>query len=330
MPAIRRILVPIKDMNGKSMPAVLKAAQLARAFGSEVELYHSLATPVQFDPLFLRDKGIEALEQELRQEALRRLESIADRIRQHSIRVNVAAEWDFPAYEAIVRRALRIKADLIVVEQHIGRHRAAGLLRLTDWELVRHSPVPVLLVKNSRPYRRPVVLAAIDPAHAFAKPARLDGAVLREGHAVSRHLRGSLHAVHAYTPVPINSLPARGVTPAIVNGIALHSERTAQKHFERALARTRIAKSHRYLIGRHPIDAIAEAARKCRSAIVVMGAISRSGIRQLLIGNTAERIIDELSCDILVVKPAAFRSRVPSKARGVRLTMSSAPMPGFF
>ena len=329
MPAIRRILVPIKDMKGRSMPAVLKAAQLARAFGSEVELYHSLATPVYFDPLVLGEKGIEALERDLRQQALRRLESIADRIRQHSIRVNVAAEWDFPVHEAIVRRALRIKADLIVVEQHSGRHRAAALLRLTDWELIRHSPVAVLLVKNSHPYRHPAVLAAIDPAHAFAKPARLDGAVLREGHALSRHLRGSLHAVHAYAPIPIDSVPARGVTPAIIDGIALQSERTARKHFERALARTRIAKSHRYLVGRHPIDAIAEAARKSRSAIVVMGAISRSGIKQLLIGNTAERIIDELSCDILVVKPAGFRTRVPLKGRGVRLMAASA-VSGFY
>jgi hypothetical protein len=55
------------------------------------------------------------------------------------------------------------------------------------------------------------------------------------------------------------------------------------------------------------------------SAIVVMGAISRSGYKRLLIGNTAERILDDLTCDILVIKPANFRSGVSRAGRGARL-----------
>jgi Universal stress protein family len=43
---------------------------------------------------------------------------------------------------------------------------------------------------------------------------------------------------------------------------------------------------------------------------VVMGAVSRSGLKGLFIGNTAERILDELSCDILLVKPLKSRNRV--------------------
>jgi universal stress protein E len=50
-----------------------------------------------------------------------------------------------------------------------------------------------------------------------------------------------------------------------------------------------------------------------------MGAISRSGYKRLLIGNTAERILDELTCDIMVIKPETFRSDVPRAARGARL-----------
>jgi hypothetical protein len=50
-----------------------------------------------------------------------------------------------------------------------------------------------------------------------------------------------------------------------------------------------------------------------------MGAVSRSGLKRLLIGNTAERILDELRCDILVVKPPRFRNRVPRATRGVQV-----------
>ena len=56
-----------------------------------------------------------------------------------------------------------------------------------------------------------------------------------------------------------------------------------------------------------------------RSSIVVMGAISRSGLKAAFIGNTAERVLDDLPCDLLVVKPQRFANRVPRTKRGVRI-----------
>jgi universal stress protein E len=60
-----------------------------------------------------------------------------------------------------------------------------------------------------------------------------------------------------------------------------------------------------------------------------MGAVSRSGLKRLLIGNTAERVLDLLTCDILIVKPAQFADRVPRTRRGVRL-VSVPPVGGPF
>ncbi|HSG66502.1 MAG TPA: universal stress protein [Gammaproteobacteria bacterium] len=40
--------------------------------------------------------------------------------------------------------------------------------------------------------------------------------------------------------------------------------------------------------------------------VVVMGTVSRSNIKRLLIGNTAERVLDRLPCDLLIVKPPGF------------------------
>jgi universal stress protein E len=37
--------------------------------------------------------------------------------------------------------------------------------------------------------------------------------------------------------------------------------------------------------------------------LVVMGAVSRSGLKRLALGSTAERVLDFLPCDVLVVKP---------------------------
>ena len=49
-----------------------------------------------------------------------------------------------------------------------------------------------------------------------------------------------------------------------------------------------------------------------------MGALARSGLKRLLIGNTAERVMDHLPCDLLVIKPKGFRSPVLRRRRGAR------------
>jgi universal stress protein E len=37
-----------------------------------------------------------------------------------------------------------------------------------------------------------------------------------------------------------------------------------------------------------------------------MGAIARRGLSRLFIGSTAERVLDKLPCDLVIVKPAGF------------------------
>jgi universal stress protein E len=328
MSSIRRILVAIKDTEAKTTPALEKAAQLAHGLGARIELFHSIATPLYVDGYTQSSVELPTIERNVRAQCLERLEKMAAKARRTHLQVTVAAEWDFPVYEAIVRRASRIKADLIIADQHAGRHTAAGLLHLTDWELLRLSTVPVLLVKTRSLYRRPAILAAIDPGHTFSKPVKLDQEILAAAATVTSALRGSLHALHAYVPFPLLADPELLTNQETVDRLQSEATAAAQKVFDQALRKTRIRKNHRHLIGRHPADAIAQAAADIHSSIVVMGAISRSGIKRLFIGNTAERVLDLLSCDVLVVKPEHFASRVPQAKRGVRVVATPAvPLP---
>jgi hypothetical protein len=50
--------------------------------------------------------------------------------------------------------------------------------------------------------------------------------------------------------------------------------------------------------------------------------VSRSGLQRLVVGDTAEQILDALARDVLVVKPSRFKARVPSRRRGVQLIAS--------
>jgi len=56
-----------------------------------------------------------------------------------------------------------------------------------------------------------------------------------------------------------------------------------------------------------------------------MGALSRSGLKGMLIGNTAERVLDELPCDVLIVKQPGFQSAVGTEIRGPQLYFAAPP-----
>lgn len=323
MAAIRRILVAIKDPQTPSAATLAKAAQLAQAFRAELTLFHAIALPVATEAVFQGQDGLRTLERGLRKQRLEQLESIAARLRRRNLRVKVAAEWDFPVHEAIVRRARRSQADLIVADVHGGQRLAPWLLHLTDWELLRTSPVPVLLVKSARAWRRPTLLAAIDPRHAFAKPAGLDGRILKAGAQWSRALRGSLHAMHAYVPIAAGALPLTAGSGAVLAEIAAETEAQASRAFSRALQSSRIPRSRRHLVRGAPSAAIPRTARTLGAQIVVMGAVSRSGLKRFLIGNTAERALGALGCDVLVVKPPRFVTRIARGRRGIRYVVTS-------
>lgn len=326
MPSIRRILVAVKNPRQKNCPATAKAAVLARALGARLELFHAISEPVAFDAFSA--EAMEKHQQTQHARHLTRLEAIATGLRKSGIKVSTAVEWDHPPHEALVRHARRVRADLIVAQRHAGEHVARWLLRYTDWELLRQSPVPVLLVKKPRPWQRPAILAAVDPTHAFDKTARLDHAILQLGTDVTTATRGALHVLHAYSPTPLGLSAADLRASDASQRIARHSAQQAGARLEKTLRTARLgklAKDRRHLIPLHPADAIPLLAKQQRCDIVIMGALARSGLKRLLVGNTAERILDELPCDLLIVKPPGFATSVPARGRGPELYFASPP-----
>jgi universal stress protein E len=324
MKRIRRILVAIKHPSSGVPVVARKAAQLARACRGELELFHALDSPVFVDPMTTTGADQREYQTGLKERALEGLARIAKRLERDGVRITTTAVWDYPASEAIVRRARSSGADLIVVGLHPGGHKYAWIPGLTDWDVLRASPVPVLLVKTERPFRKPVLLAAVDPLHAYAKPSGLDAEILDLAGAFARSLKGSVHAMHAYLP-NIYAVPP-GKSADAIDRVLDAAERAARTRFDKALASSDIPPARRHLVNAHPVDGIPNTAKRIGGSIVVMGAVSRSGLKRLFIGNTAERVLDRLACDVLVVKPPRFGSRVQRVRRGARIVVAGLPV----
>jgi universal stress protein E len=328
MNPLRHILIAVKNPDAHRQPAVDKAIDIARQLGASVELFHAISTPVFLELEPLTGHSLAQIKRESLGLRRARLEKLAQRARKLGVKATSHVAWDFPPHEAIVRRAEHARTDLIIADCHQGRRLKPWLMHLTDWELLRLSPLPVLLLKNDRPWSEPVLLAAVDPSHAHAKPARLDSAIVEHAKSLSRTLGGSFELVHANFPAAFGLLMA---DPAM-DGVSLaaaydHQKAISRKTFEKFAAKARIPKTRCHIIDTDPIFALPHVAREVGADLVVMGAVSRSGLKRVFIGNTAERILDALPCDVLVVKPTHFASRVSHRSRGMRVVAPQPLMP---
>ena len=315
---IQRILVAIKDPTAPTPPSLIKAAQLADAWKAELVLFHGIDLPLSAEAYGGGNADIGEDEESIRAHFLHNLTAQAAQVRDRGISVSVAAEWDYPAHEAVLRHARRIGADLIVTERHAHTTNMPWGLHTADWELLRLSPKPVLLVKEPRAYDHPIILAAVDPMHRHAKPADLDTEIGTLADSLRAALQGSCHIVHAVEGTA--GLKFEQIAGATVATPVVDPQRAeAQAALDRLLQSLQLTPQSVQLPVSRPAEAILESARKLHAAIIVMGAVSRSGLKRWVIGNTAERIIDQVACDLLIVKPKRFGIHFPRRVRGAQM-----------
>jgi universal stress protein E len=69
-------------------------------------------------------------------------------------------------------------------------------------------------------------------------------------------------------------------------------------------------KSVRVLQG-SAVEVLPRVAAEDQVDLVVMGAVSRSRLREVFIGSTAERVLDRLPCDVLVIRSADYLEKLP-------------------
>jgi universal stress protein E len=309
----KTILVLVANPFASKQVAVTKAAAIAKRCGARVVLFNAFMVPqpVNDVPMDSREQiiasAIRQREQQLRNIASR---SHLPRGTQHIVR------WDYPIYEAIVRQVWKTRPDLLIADSHREGKLARWVLANTDWQLIRECPCPLWFVRSGELPRQLRLLVAVDPRHTHAKPAKLDERLLQAARTVERQLGARISLVHAYE-TPASAVPGMMMEP-------LRLPRAAERTREFVASTTAsVAK----LAGKYGLDGadcairegvahhvIPDEARGRRADLLIMGAVSRSLLARPIIGSTAERVIDHVDCDLFVVKPAGFKSRVKRAA----------------
>jgi universal stress protein E len=292
----KTILVVVDPTTNEEQPVIQRAAWLAEKTGAALELfacdYDADIDAGRVATVWIPDPGTrEYLLLRHRQ----KLDDIAAPLRERGLSVTVDVAWDYPLADAIVKRAAAERPWLVAKDTHHHTLVQRTLLTDTDWQLVRECPVPLLLVKPRDIGAKPIVLAAVDPLHVHDKPATLDDAIYKFAASLAESSGGALHLVHA-------SAPPMGIQiPAQAQALVAAEHRRAMATFVETHF---VAGNNVHLLDGLPHECLQYAVKHQDADFLVMGAVARRGIKKILIGSTAARVLDRLPCDLVIIKPA--------------------------
>jgi universal stress protein E len=227
--------------------------------------------------------------------------ALARAVESEGVKSFAHAVWSHPMHAAVAAEAKARGIDLVVAAPaslHQGgatRHRG---LTHGEWQEVTSCPVPLLLVKSDGTAKYRDIVAAVDPFHAHAKPANLDLEILRQAKAVQSLTGARLTALHCYLPIDyfgadLSHVPVRD--PRFVDG--------RQEAVHDLCVEAGVPPSAARLVAGVPHEVLQAMQQRGETDLLVMGALARGRFAELLIGNTAERVLHDSNTDILVVTP---------------------------
>lgn len=296
------ILVPL-DGSPFAEEALSLAVSIARATHRQIRLAHVRLLPLWPEEAVGPDTA-EAMRRILDTEGASYLTRVRHRIQSAEVTVSTSVlPGDITsAGEELARHVAAHPVDFVVMATHgLGGLRRAWLGSVADY-LIRHLTVPVLLVRPGVDPREgdqrilvpldgsPLAEAALGPACDLALTLSRDLVLLR---AVSP-------VIH---PVLALDVPYAGVDMSLTAAVRAEAEQYLSRVADRVRARG-ITCHQIVLLEPGTAECITDMARPGGFSMVVMSTRGRGGLKRMVLGSVADKVVRAANVPVMVCPPA--------------------------
>lgn len=304
----QRILVAT-DFSTHSEAALRQAIWLARKSKAKVVVGHVLpdlrqavmGTSYEARIDLLYGEG-EIFQKELRRESDAKLEKLVSDLG--------ATDLDI-TYETLIGEPFAELAHAVQAENY--DLVLAGTRGMSAWEklfigsttkqLIRTCPTDVWIVRAEHTAQPKVVLAATDFSAASLKAAQ-------QGLWLAQQAGAAFHVLHI---IDSNDAP-ESMLSRLPDGSNLRQviKDESKRRLDEFLQSLSVdhTQVHAHLSLGTPWQETVRMAQQLNADVIAIGTVGRRGIRGMLLGNTAERVLNACTCSILTVKPDDYVSPI--------------------
>ncbi len=296
MQSLKNILVVSGDDAEQTRYVLEKANMLADATGSRLHvvriIYEGIAE--------LGAAAIDAtheLKTLMLQAAETALEDTVADVRARHPDLEAAALWNPRHWEGVLHAAERAEADLVIKGASV-HHKFGDIVRTPDdWNLLRNSAAPVMLVKPQAWVKNPTVLCALDPFDDSHE--KLSVALLQEARTLTDVLGGELLLVVAYPLFEpwVGELGAMQGYEDLKNNI----EMEIRERVHALVEKSGVDFDRLVADEGQPAQVIGRLVDDTEAELLVIGTHAREGVKGLLLGNTSERLLHAVATDVLTM-----------------------------
>jgi nucleotide-binding universal stress UspA family protein len=297
------VLVPV-DGSNFAEHALPYALGIARRTGASIHLALVHVPADATSSSYPLADALEARNAELRDYDAEYVQQLADRLESAGVTIRPALLRG-RVITGLVQYIEEQKIDLVVMTTHGRGGLQRAWLGSTADGLIRHSMIPILLVRPAEDTRE----IGPDSGHEFHRVlAALDAGetaetALRDAFELGITRNASLLLVHVLQP------PVAAASPYLPHTIQLTHDEMAAREIHMQGYLDRIARSDwlgqrtvetRVRVDYHPAPAILETAEDYGADLIVLGTHGRGGLRRLLLGSVADKVIRGTHRPVLV------------------------------
>jgi universal stress protein E len=297
----KRILVVISGKHTEH-PALERALLFAKYNDIHLHLFNSIYEPVmELTDVLSSDHRKEMKSQYLADRYLY-MDSLADKLEQKGVTCSVNVAWHRELHEAIEQKVDELEPDLVIKRISADASSINPFTMPVDRHLLRYCKAPLLLVRQSQWLLNPL-LAAVDANATDQRHQTLNQNILEYSKMLAFMSETQLHIVNTYQVPSMSSSMGVGWSNIDFQSIKRDTEIAHQEKMKTLLEQhTLLDHPYHVLEGQADVT-IPKLAEQIAAQLVVLGTVGRTGLAAAFIGNTAEHILANLTCEILALKP---------------------------
>lgn len=293
------------DSSTDHQAALVQAINIAKKTSASIDLFLVAYNSEFVSHWNFNQAQLAALQKEYLASKLRWLETYLSEVKPLGIEVYMDVVWHADVSCAVLAKIESNDASLVIKSTRQNSTINKIFFTPCDWQLLEHCPVPLLLTKNISDYSYRKVMAAVDPERSHNKAEKLDVEIIQAGLAMAALFEGQTHVCHCYQPIGLElwqGMSSVGMDHSLING-DFHEYSDAIKHhhqvsFKELLRGYAFNEESTHLVAGSAVFELPELVKSQQVDLLVMGMANNGKF----IGNTVEKILDNVGCDILSLR----------------------------
>jgi universal stress protein E len=290
-----RELLVIANHQGNTNPAFLHALEIAKTTQAKIELVAFVHAAGVDSSEILTSEEKRKVRHRFIDDKQAEMDAFLETLDLENVKLHVDVVWERSFERWVISRCEQKSFDLILKSAH---QKSITLHVPGDWQLIRHSADPVMIVGEQSWHNGGIILAALDLSSTKEASLKLNETILKYSFSLAQSTHSEMHACYSI------AMPSAVAKLDFIDSDAYEEKmkKVIDPIISRLISEQGLNRDHLHLVSGRPAKEITRLIETIHADVIVMGNKTRPSLRGRLLGTTVQKVLQKTQADVVVVK----------------------------